>query len=77
VLVDVPKDIQQQLGIPDWDAPMAISGYMSRLPPPPEPAQLAAVLKALKGAKKPVSDTWCCCCCCICVTCVYYGISYP
>jgi acetolactate synthase-1/2/3 large subunit len=55
VLVDVPKDIQQQLGIPDWDAPMAISGYMSRLPPPPEPAQLAAMLKALKGAKKPVS----------------------
>jgi thiamine pyrophosphate-dependent acetolactate synthase large subunit-like protein len=55
VLVDVPKDIQQQLGLPDWDAPMAISGYMSRLPPPPEPAQLAAVLKALKGVKKPVS----------------------
>jgi acetolactate synthase-1/2/3 large subunit len=33
---------------------MAISGYMSRLPPPPEPAQLAAVIKALKEAKKPV-----------------------
>lgn len=30
VLVDVPKDIQQQLDLPDWDAPMAISGYMSR-----------------------------------------------
>ena len=27
-----------------------------RLPPPPEPAQLAAVVKALKEAKKPVSD---------------------
>eukprot|EP00879_Flechtneria_rotunda_P010504 GHRR01010981.1.p1 GENE.GHRR01010981.1~~GHRR01010981.1.p1 ORF type:complete len:614 (+),score=177.29 GHRR01010981.1:610-2451(+) len=54
VLVDVPKDIQQQLDIPDWDAPMAISGYMSRLPPPPEPALLAAVVKALKGANKPV-----------------------
>eukprot|EP00775_Hariotina_reticulata_P003113 gene3113-3390_t len=54
VLVDVPKDIQQQLDIPDWDTPMAISGYMSRLPPPPEPARLAAVIKALKGAKKPV-----------------------
>lgn len=54
VLVDVPKDIQQQLACPDWDTPMAISGYMSRLPPPPEPAQLAAVIKALKGAKKPV-----------------------
>lgn len=55
VLVDVPKDIQQQLDMPDWDAPMQISGYMSRLPPPPEPAQLAAVIKALKEAKKPVS----------------------
>jgi thiamine pyrophosphate-dependent acetolactate synthase large subunit-like protein len=33
---------------------MAITGYMSRLPPPPEPAQLAAVVKALKGSKKPV-----------------------
>ena len=30
VLVDVPKDIQQQLDLPDWDTPMAISGYMSR-----------------------------------------------
>jgi len=30
VLVDVPKDIQQQLDMPDWDTPMAISGYMSR-----------------------------------------------
>lgn len=27
----------------------------SRLPPPAEPAQLAAVVKALKSAKKPVS----------------------
>lgn len=54
VLVDVPKDIQQQLDMPDWEAPMQISGYMSRLPPPPEPAQLAAVVKALKEAKKPV-----------------------
>lgn len=55
VLVDVPKDIQQQLATPDWDIPMAITGYMGRLPPPPEPAQLNNVLKALKGAKKPVS----------------------
>ncbi len=26
VLVDVPKDIQQQLAVPDWDAPMSITG---------------------------------------------------
>lgn len=29
---------------------------LCRLPPPPEPAQLSAVVKALKGAKKPVSE---------------------
>lgn len=54
VLVDVPKDIQQQLATPDWDTPMAISGYMSRLPAPPEPALLAAVVKALKTSRKPM-----------------------
>nr|AFK80029.1 acetohydroxyacid synthase [Lobosphaera incisa] len=53
VLVDVPKDIQQQLAVPDWDTPMAISGYMSRLPAPPNPSQLAAVVRALKEAKRP------------------------
>lgn len=26
VLVDVPKDIQQQLAVPDWDQPMSITG---------------------------------------------------
>ena len=38
VLVDVPKDVQQQLAVPDWDVPMAISGYMTRLPQLPTPA---------------------------------------
>ena len=47
VLVDVPKDIQQQLAVPDWDAPMAISGYMSRQPPAPQASQVQAVLQAL------------------------------
>ena len=56
VLVDLPKDIQQQLAVPDWDAPMAITGYMSRLPAHPEASQLVAVAKAIKGAKKPVSE---------------------
>jgi hypothetical protein len=59
VLVDVPKDIQQQLAVPDWDVPMAITGYMSRLPPPPEPKQLAAVVAAIKAAKKPVGGGCC------------------
>ena len=46
VLVDVPKDIQQQLAVPDWDAPMAITGYMSRLPPPPAQRALEAADQA-------------------------------
>lgn len=54
VLVDVPKDIQQQLHIPDFDAPMSITGYISRLPGPPETSQLAAVVQAIKESKKPV-----------------------
>jgi thiamine pyrophosphate-dependent acetolactate synthase large subunit-like protein len=36
VLVDLPKDIQQQLAVPDWEEPMSITAYISRLPPPPE-----------------------------------------
>ncbi|KAG2450930.1 hypothetical protein HYH02_004203 [Chlamydomonas schloesseri] len=54
VLVDVPKDIQQQLAVPDWDAPMSITGYISRLPPPVEESQMLPVLRALQGAQKPV-----------------------
>lgn len=40
VLVDIPKDVQQTLDVPDWDAPMSITAYMSRLPGPPQQAQL-------------------------------------
>ncbi|KAG2486261.1 hypothetical protein HYH03_015085 [Edaphochlamys debaryana] len=54
VLVDVPKDIQQQLAVPDWDTPMAITGYMSRLPPPLEKSALVPVLRAIQGASRPV-----------------------
>jgi len=54
VLVDVPKDIQQQLHVPDWDEPMSISAYISRLPPPPEMSLLQQVVAAMKGSSKPV-----------------------
>lgn len=54
VLVDVPKDVQQQLTVPDWDVPMALSAYMSRLPQPPSDADLAPVAAAIHQAKKPV-----------------------
>ncbi|GFR51146.1 hypothetical protein Agub_g13501 [Astrephomene gubernaculifera] len=54
VLVDVPKDIQQQLAVPDWEAPMSITGYISRLPPPVEESQMVPVLRAIQAASKPV-----------------------
>lgn len=54
VLVDIPKDVQQTLDLPDWGAPMSISAYMSRLPPPPQEAQLQQVIDALKTSKRPI-----------------------
>lgn len=48
VLIDVPKDVQQQLAVPDWDVPMAIAGYMGRLPQPPLPKDIAPIIKALR-----------------------------
>jgi acetolactate synthase-1/2/3 large subunit len=54
VLVDIPKDIQQQLHVPDWDQPLQISGYLSRLPPPPMHSTIAAIREAICGAQRPV-----------------------
>ncbi len=54
VLVDVPKDVQQQLAVPDWDVSMAISGYMSRLPQQPRQDQVSAVIDALHQVGLPV-----------------------
>lgn len=51
MLVDVPKDVQQQLAVPDFDQPMAIDGYISRLPQEPEPEQVAAVIAALREVR--------------------------
>ena len=51
MLIDVPKDVQQQLAVPDWDVPMAIAGYMNRLPPTPTEGDIAPILQALKEAR--------------------------
>lgn len=48
VLVDVPKDIQQQLAVPEFEQPMAIDGYISRLPQEPVQRQVDAVIQALR-----------------------------
>ncbi|KAF8103042.1 hypothetical protein N665_0188s0003 [Sinapis alba] len=54
VLVDVPKDIQQQLAIPNWEQSMRLPGYMSRLPQPPEVSQLSQIVRLISESKRPV-----------------------
>ena len=60
VLVDVPKDIQQQLIDPDWSTftaqRMQLSSYISRLDAnfEPHPLVVERVVEAVRAAKKPV-----------------------
>nr|AGI36551.1 acetolactate synthase [Descurainia sophia] len=54
VLVDVPKDIQQQLAVPNWDQPMRLPGYLSRMPKPPEDSHLEQIVRLISESKKPV-----------------------
>ncbi|CAI8601979.1 unnamed protein product [Vicia faba] len=54
VLIDVPKDIQQQLAVPNWDEPIKLTGYVSRLPKIPDEAQFEQVLRLILESKKPV-----------------------
>lgn len=55
VLIDVPKDIQQQLAVPNWDqAVMKLPGYVSRLPKSPNVAHLDQIVRLVSEAKKPV-----------------------
>ncbi|VFQ84709.1 unnamed protein product [Cuscuta campestris] len=54
VLIDLPKDIQQQLVIPNWDQPMRLPGYLSRLPKPPHHSLLEQIVRLISESKKPV-----------------------
>lgn len=54
VLIDIPKDIQQQLAVPNWDQPIKLPGYMARLPRSPSDALLEQVVRLLLECKKPV-----------------------
>ncbi|XP_006356721.1 acetolactate synthase 1, chloroplastic-like [Solanum tuberosum] len=54
VLIDVPKDVQQQMDIPNWDQPMKLPGYMSRLPLPPKKTLLEQIVRLFSESKKPV-----------------------
>ncbi|XP_027363599.1 acetolactate synthase 3, chloroplastic-like [Abrus precatorius] len=54
VLIDIPKDIQQQLAVPNWDQPIRLTGYTSRLPKSPNEAHLELIVRLLLESKKPV-----------------------
>lgn len=54
VLVDIPKDIQQQMAIPDWNQPMKLQAYLNRVPPHPQVSLMEQILRLVASAKKPV-----------------------
>jgi len=54
VLVDVPKDIQQQLTVPNWDVDMKLGGYISRLPPVlPSESVLQQIIHIMQTSERP------------------------
>ncbi|KAI3761430.1 hypothetical protein L1987_51846 [Smallanthus sonchifolius] len=54
VLIDIPKDIQQQLVVPKWDETIKLQGYVSRLPKPPNDGQLQQIIRLVTESKMPV-----------------------
>jgi len=54
VLIDIPKDVQQQMAVPSWTPRLGLAGYLSRLPGLPPASALAAVVAKLREAKRPV-----------------------
>jgi len=53
VLVDMPKNIQQQMCVPNWDEPMNLPGYNGKLRKA-KPEQIRQVVAAIKLARRPV-----------------------
>jgi acetolactate synthase-1/2/3 large subunit len=53
VLVDVPKDIQEDRIVPDWDAPMNLPGYSPDLPKA-RPEQIRQVAAAIRRSRRPI-----------------------
>nr|AXY94505.1 acetolactate synthase ALS2 [Echinochloa crus-galli] len=54
VLVDIPKDIQQQMAVPVWNTPMSLPGYIARLPKHPATELLEQVLRLVGESRRPV-----------------------
>nr|AAB67839.1 acetolactate synthase precursor [Amaranthus sp. 'Iowa'] len=61
VLIDIPKDIQQQLVVPNWEQPIKLGGYLSRLPKPTfsanEEGLLDQIVRLVGESKRPVLYT--------------------
>src|SRR5688572_16390371 len=53
VLVDMPKNIQQDSIAPDWDEPLNLPGYYNK-PRRAKPEQIKQFIAAIKLAKRPV-----------------------
>eukprot|EP00192_Tetraselmis_astigmatica_P009042 CAMPEP_0117661384 /NCGR_PEP_ID=MMETSP0804-20121206/7508_1 /TAXON_ID=1074897 /ORGANISM="Tetraselmis astigmatica, Strain CCMP880" /LENGTH=677 /DNA_ID=CAMNT_0005468247 /DNA_START=151 /DNA_END=2185 /DNA_ORIENTATION=+ len=54
VLVDMPRDLQQQLDLPQWDEPLSLTSYINHLPKAPVLPDVYAVYQAISEANKPV-----------------------
>ncbi|CAN0924696.1 Acetolactate synthase 3, chloroplastic [Linum grandiflorum] len=54
VLIDIPKDVQQQMLIPNWDLQIKLPGYSARLPKRPDTEQLKQILRLISQSKRPI-----------------------
>ncbi|KQJ82285.1 acetolactate synthase 1, chloroplastic [Brachypodium distachyon] len=54
VLVDIPKDVQQQMAVPCWETPIRLPGYIARLPKPPSTDLLEQVIHLVGEARRPI-----------------------
>nr|WOV65532.1 acetolactate synthase 1 [Linum usitatissimum] len=54
VLIDIPKDVQQQLLTPNWDVQVKLPGYSARLPKTPKIEQLKQILRLISQSKRPI-----------------------
>ncbi|MEM7312119.1 MAG: biosynthetic-type acetolactate synthase large subunit [Planctomycetota bacterium] len=53
VLIDMPKDVQEALLVPDWTEELDLPGYLGVLPKA-QPEQIKQVAAAIKLAKRPI-----------------------
>ncbi len=51
IIIDVPKDVQNKMAVPDWDPPMNLPGYKPTRKAKKE--ELKPILDAVRASKKP------------------------